>query len=127
MLMYATSPTRAIVGTALLAAKTDCSADEAWALAGEELALDRGELADYLRGSRACLLWLDQVKPLTQPLEIAELRQRASFRPPQSYRYVKADDPSVVLELTAAIRGQQRREVVGSGLYQASVTGESGT
>lgn len=99
IVLYATSPVQAIVGTARLAAKLRCSAQEAWEIASAELALERDELTEYLIGSVASLLWLDQVTALPRAIGLAELRHEAPFRPPQSYRYVRSGDPNAVIEL----------------------------
>jgi predicted transcriptional regulator len=101
IILYATSPVQAIVGTARLAAKLRCSAEEAWEIASAELALEREELMQYLLGSGASLLWLDDVRPLSRSIALAELRADAPFRPPQSYRYVRAGDPTAVTDLIA--------------------------
>jgi predicted transcriptional regulator len=119
IVLYATSPVQAIVGTARLAAKLRCSAEEAWEIAWPDLALERDELTDYLLGSAASLLWLDDVRPLARAIALAELRAGAPFRPPQSYRYVRAADPRALVELTTTraprdhVPGPHRSQVAG--------------
>jgi predicted transcriptional regulator len=93
VILYASSAVRAVVGTARLAGTLTCAADEVWQYHASSLALERGELAEYLKGAEACLLFLEDVRPLATPLSIAELRRQAPFQPPQSYRYLKATDP----------------------------------
>lgn len=105
LVIYATTPVQAIVGTARLAAKLRCSAAEAWDIASTQLALERDELMRYLIGSGASLLWLDNVIPLPRAIGLAELRAEGPFRPPQSYRYVHAGDPTNVIQLISVESG----------------------
>ena len=99
LLLYASSPMMAVVGTARLQRAEVCEADVAWSNHAHALGLDRREFDDYLAGRSACLLLLDDVCALGQPMSLKELGGRAGFRPPQSYRYVSASDPALVRAL----------------------------
>jgi predicted transcriptional regulator len=99
VILYASSPVRAIVGTARLLGSLICSPDEAWAQFSHTLGLARDELEAYLEGGDACLLLLGDVRPVTPPLALVQLQQDHGFRPPQSYRYVSDSDPDEVRSL----------------------------
>jgi predicted transcriptional regulator len=109
LLLYASAPLMAVVGTARLQRAEVCEADVAWSNHGHALGLDRREFDDYLAGRSACLLLLDDVCALDQPISLKELGGQAGFRPPQSYRYVSASDPALVRDLgTSSISGGSR-------------------
>lgn len=99
VILYASAAVRAVVATARLARTLTCAADEVWESHASSLALERDELAEYLKGDEACLLFLEDVRPLAIRLSIAEMRRQAPFQPPQSYRYLKATDPASLAAL----------------------------
>jgi predicted transcriptional regulator len=105
--IYATSPTRAVVGTARIARVMWCSTDAAWDAAGCSLALTRGEFDEYTAGREiVSLLFLEGAASVATPIRLAHLRSAAAFYPPQSYRYVSSTDPSCLrsLVLGAAVQ-----------------------
>jgi predicted transcriptional regulator len=94
IILYASSPVRAVVGTARLARVRILSPEVAWQEHGAGLALSRVEFHDYLVGSPAAhILILKQVNVLNEPLYLTDLRENAPFNPPQSFRYITASDP----------------------------------
>jgi predicted transcriptional regulator len=99
VILYASAPLMAVVGTAKLQQVLVCDADEAWRDHGRRLGLDRQEVDDYLGGAPACLLMLSDVCELDQPVTLLELRRQAPFSPPQSFRYVSGSDPRLVQDL----------------------------
>lgn len=100
IILYASAPTMAIVGTARLRAVHACDPDEAWQTHHRTFGLSRAEFDAYLNGSNwAYLLLLTQVGPLDTPLPLHHLRQDGPFHPPQSFRYVAATDPASIREL----------------------------
>ncbi|WP_433660724.1 hypothetical protein ACQPW1_00065 [Nocardia sp. CA-128927] len=61
------------------------------------MALRRTEYDAYLSGSStATALILTDPTPLTAPPTLTHLRAETGFRPPQSYRYLHADDPEIL-------------------------------
>jgi predicted transcriptional regulator len=99
VVLYASAPVSAIVGTARLLGSMVCSPDEAWTRFSHTLGVARAELDDYLEGGDACLLVLGDVQPVTPPIALGQLQQDQDFRPPQSYRYISARDPDEVRAL----------------------------
>lgn len=102
VILYASSPRKAVVGTARLRHTVVCAPEMAWRDHGATLGLARHEFDNYIAGrSEACLLLLENVQRLEPPLELADLRRTRPFQPPQSYRYVSGDDPARIRELIA--------------------------
>lgn len=100
ILLYASSPTRAIVGTARIREVQHLTPDDAWREYHNCLALARSEFDAYLDGSpRAHLLLLRRVCVLNEPLCLHQLRQDGRFQPPQSFRYVVPSDPAPLHDL----------------------------
>lgn len=102
IIIYASSPTMAVVGTARLGEVLVHRQEAAWYLYHEAFAVTRAEFESYLDGSPAAyLLTLHRVRRLNEPLPLRDLRQDGPFRPPQSFRYVAPSDPSSLKELVA--------------------------
>jgi predicted transcriptional regulator len=101
VIIYATTPTKAVVGTARLERVVVCEPDEAWKDHHQWLGLDRFEFDEYLGGGMACLLLLRDVASLADPLSLDRLREGGTFLPPQSYRYVSPTDPAPLRDLCA--------------------------
>ncbi len=100
IILYASSPTMAIVGTARLREVQTLTPNAAWSQHRRSLALTRLEFDAYLDGSvYAYLLILHRVCTLDEPLTLRELRQEGPFQPPQSFRYIAPSDPAPVRHL----------------------------
>lgn len=102
ILLYATSPTRAIVGVASIASTIRATAEAGWREHEASLGIDRHELDAYLDGRVGSFLRLERVTALPTPLALADLRNGHPFRPPRSYRFVAADDPAILRDLAAS-------------------------
>lgn len=100
IILYASSPMRAVVGTASLAGVHTYDHDTAWRRYRHTLGLVRREFDAYLEGtSRVYLLLLHNVCGLDRRLPLQHLREDGPFRPPQSFRYVADSDPSRLRDL----------------------------
>jgi predicted transcriptional regulator len=100
VILYASSPVMAVVGTARLAGIELCAAPTAWRKYSHTLGLTRAELDGYLEGiDKAFLLHLKRVNTLNEPLPLRHLQAEGPFRPPQSFRYVADTDPIGLREL----------------------------
>jgi predicted transcriptional regulator len=101
VILYSSSPVMAVVGTARIAAIQTSPPDQAWRHYRHRLGLSRDEFNTYLDGSSiACVLELATVQTLDSPLPLHQLRLTATFQPPQSYRYLSANDPAALRELS---------------------------
>ncbi|MEV4352955.1 hypothetical protein [Nonomuraea sp. NPDC049625] len=89
MIIYTTAPVAALTGTAKILGISEGSPDEIWERHGSELGLSREEFDVYLTGAAtAYALMLSDPRRLSEPLPLRELREKASFHPPQSFRYM---------------------------------------
>lgn len=103
VILYASAPTMAIVGTARLKKVEATEPDDAWDRFHDRLALAESEFYGYLDGSHcAYLLHLTRINCLDRPLELKELRRDGGFQPPQSFRYIAPTDPQPIQDLLAA-------------------------
>ncbi|RZU16234.1 putative transcriptional regulator [Kribbella rubisoli] len=94
VVLYASAPTMAVVGTARLVDVVALSPHTAWRRYRTTLSLSWSEFTTYLTGTdQAHLLRLDDVKELSRPHTLQALRRSAPFHPPQSFRYLHPTDP----------------------------------
>jgi predicted transcriptional regulator len=100
VVLYASSPVMAVVGTARLERTEVWPVDTAWAKYGHTMGISEAEFKSYLDGTRlACLLFLSCAAALRTPLSLDQLRNGRRFYPPQSYRYVGTSDPRSLQKL----------------------------
>jgi predicted transcriptional regulator len=89
VIIYATLPVAAVIGTARIAEVTEGTPAEMWALHKTQVGLNRAEFDSYLEGAAtACILLLADARRLTTPLTLEQLRTTEAFQPPQSYLYL---------------------------------------
>ncbi|KWX00538.1 ASCH domain-containing protein [Carbonactinospora thermoautotrophica] len=89
VILYATAPVMAVVGTARVAEVHVAEPDDVWSSFHAHTALTREEFDQYMAGaSQACALLLTDVEQLPTPVPLAHLRSSQPFHPPQSYRYL---------------------------------------
>lgn len=89
--LYASSPTKALVGSAWLAAVDVGSPDQVWDMHGPASGIDRSEYDGYFHGAHiAVALTLTAVMSLPDPVSLSELRAEYALEPPQSYRFIDA-------------------------------------
>ncbi|WP_144118309.1 ASCH domain-containing protein [Catellatospora sichuanensis] len=104
VILYASSPLMAVVGTARVEKVRVLTPRGAWPHHGPNTALTRQEYYDYLDGSDiACLIYLHHIQRLPVVLPLGELRSTHRFHPPQSYRFITHDDPKTLQQLAAAV------------------------
>jgi predicted transcriptional regulator len=101
-LLYASSPTCALVGAIRVAFTEVASPDALWTRHGHAMGLDRREYDAYLAGAaHPCAIVVAGATTFTDRIRLPELRRRGgSFVIPQSYRHVRDS------ELTALLNGQ---------------------
>jgi predicted transcriptional regulator len=102
VVIYATAPTMAIVGHAILAARDTDSPRQIWRRHRHHMALTKTEFDTYTSGSAlATALTLGAPERLDRLVSLATLRAESKFSPPQSYRYIAPADPSTLRTLAA--------------------------
>jgi predicted transcriptional regulator len=93
VLLYASSPRRALVGTASVAAVDEGLPAQIWGKHRGRVGLTDCEFNEYFYGSAtAVAITLTDISGLPRgEIALAELqRRRRGFRPPQSFRYLDA-------------------------------------
>jgi predicted transcriptional regulator len=89
VIIYATKPVGAIVGTARISDVSEGSPDDMWSEHHASAGITREEFDSYLTGAEtAYILLLANVQRLEPLLTLEQIRLATSFQPPQSYRYV---------------------------------------
>ncbi|MGI5225731.1 ASCH domain-containing protein [Actinoallomurus sp. CA-142502] len=92
VIIYATIPTGAVIGTARVVDTHTGDPCEVWSQHHADIDLSREEFYGYLSGaSKASALVLSDVERLERPVSLAELRATVPFHPPQGYRYLTPD------------------------------------
>lgn len=100
VILYATSPVMAVLGTAYLDSVDTGEPQTIWQRHGERTDLTEYEFHDYLNGCEvASALLLRRPATLLAPMQLSALRAVSSFQPPQSYRYVGLSDPVALQQL----------------------------
>jgi predicted transcriptional regulator len=100
-LIYASSPTRALVGRCRVETVVALPLQEMWALHGPASAITLEDFDRYFSGaSLAYGLFLTDVAALPEHVDLRELRANwAGFQPPQSFRYVPYERGNELLAL----------------------------
>lgn len=91
VVIYASSPTMAVVGWATLSDVIEASPDYLWRKHGPATGIDRRDYRSYFDGaSRAFGLRLSAPVPMDAPLPLDRLRD-LGMEPPQSWRYLSSE------------------------------------
>lgn len=86
--IYSTSPIRAIVGRAEIADVVKLPIDQIWQQYSKRASIARPDFDSYFAGlDEGFALQFKNARPFSRPLQLAELRDRFGFEPPQSFLY----------------------------------------
>ena len=89
VIIYATKPVAAVIGTARIDHIQAGSPAELWDQYNGVMDVTEPDYAEYLDGvDTAYVLLLSQARRIAPLLSLDEMRQTAAFQPPRSYRYV---------------------------------------
>lgn len=95
--LYASSPERAIIGTAELTCIERPRSADVWRLYRDTIQISRGSLATYLEDVEdAAILRVDRPSRWAAPLPLADLRLVVGVEPPQSFRYLTDDHVQLI-------------------------------
>lgn len=98
VLLYSSSPTRAVMATAILEGIEEGTPRNLWSRFKSAVGVTRQELDDYFTGAdHGYALKLRDVRVLDSPFTLEEMRWRVGLEPPQSFRYIS---PEQVARLT---------------------------
>lgn len=102
LILYASSPVMAVVGTAVLIGRDTDTPARIWRRHRKHVGLLRTEYDEYFDGSEtATAVHLGVPRRLATPWALSALRDTAKFQPPQSYRFVSDDDPVQLRDLVS--------------------------
>ncbi len=103
VVVYETSPTKAIVAIATVTSVTRQSPEALWRSVGGWTAVTRSEFSEYFAGSpTAAGIHLSHVRVLPQPIPLSAAREIAPvFRPPQSWCYLSSLPAALIAHLEA--------------------------
>lgn len=92
VIIYATSPVMALLGTARLTSVDTATPAQVWRRHRAACGINRTEYTAYMDGAtHASALVLHSPSPLSSTVPLAHLRRTGAFHPPQSYRYLTQD------------------------------------
>tara|TARA_R110002096_G_scaffold196195_5_gene378919 strand:+ start:395 stop:1216 length:822 start_codon:yes stop_codon:yes gene_type:complete len=90
--IYSTSPERAMVGIAEIAAVKKLTLDDIWRSYSNVAFIERSDFDKYFDGLEyGMALEFTNVRPFDTPMPLTDLRERFGFMPPQSFLYAKHD------------------------------------
>lgn len=104
VLVYASSPVMAIIGTARVRAVEHDDPQQIWTRHSTSVALTREEFDDYLRGAGSVsAITLEKPAFLDSPVTLQQLRGEQPFHPPQSYCFVSPSSPGALGVLSSRL------------------------
>ncbi|MEU3559357.1 ASCH domain-containing protein [Kitasatospora sp. NPDC006786] len=104
VVIYATAPTMALVGTARVASVHVGSPSEVWAASRSRTGITRREYDEYMSGAaQASGLTLEAPATFEEPVTLSTLRSAGTFHPPQSYRYLPSEALRRIAEASPAV------------------------
>jgi predicted transcriptional regulator len=90
MLIYSSSPEKAIIGAAKIKNVHRMMVEDLWETFREEACVTRSTFLNYFSGvTEGVGVMLGLATSFNMTIPVSELRERFSFHPPQSYRYVR--------------------------------------
>lgn len=90
MVIYATSPTAAIIGHVQIKAVECLPTDEIWMRHGAAAAIAEEDFESYFSGvDRGCAVLLSDPIAYDAPITLRELRSKHGLTPPQSYIFLR--------------------------------------
>jgi predicted transcriptional regulator len=91
-LIYSTSPTKAVVGYAVIEGVRKLSISQLWKHYGMAACIDRSSFDAYFSGLKAgYAILLGEVKRFKRSVPADALKDRFGFVAPQSFRYISSD------------------------------------
>lgn len=97
VVLYSTSPERAVLGTVRLKQTTRVDPSEVWGMYADEIDLEQGALTEYLEGAlESTLLEVEDPETWTSPVTLSALREVLGVEPPQSFRYLAPEQVEMI-------------------------------
>jgi predicted transcriptional regulator len=90
--IYSTSPVRAMVGSAKIESVNKMPITEIWKAFGKRAQISKPDFDCYFEGiTDGFALAISNARAFSRPIDLAELRSRFGFEPPQSFLYATPD------------------------------------
>lgn len=90
--IYSTTPIRAMVGSAEIEAVTKLPVKDIWKNFGKAAQIKKIDFDGYFEGlDEGFAIHISNARAFSRPVDLAELRQRFGFEPPQSFLYATPD------------------------------------
>jgi predicted transcriptional regulator/DNA-binding XRE family transcriptional regulator len=90
--IYSTSPTRAMVGSAEIESVNKLPVQEIWEKFEKQAQISGSDFDKYFEGlTDGFAIAIANARAFPRPIELAELRERFGFEPPQSFLYATPD------------------------------------
>jgi predicted transcriptional regulator len=90
IVLYSSSPERAVLGTVRLKRVTRIDPTEVWNLHAKDIEISEADLTQYLHGAaESTLLEVDNPTTWNTPVPLSALRKAIGVEPPQSFRYLE--------------------------------------
>lgn len=104
VLLYSSSPEKAVVGTVRLKRTIKVNPDCVWGLHGSDIGIEEGDLNAYLAGAdESTLLEVDCPDSWEQPVPLESLRTVLGIEPSQSFRYLATEQVEQAKQLGAPV------------------------
>jgi predicted transcriptional regulator len=98
LVLYSSSPVRAVVGHAKLTRIDEAPPHELWPRVADRSGISRSEFDTYFENARtAFALHIEQVTALPTPMPLSYLRDRHGLEPAQSFRYLEPTQASRIV------------------------------
>lgn len=105
IVIYSTSPERAVIGTVRTLAATRLAPSEVWGRFRDLIEIDHAGLNEYLSGAAvSTVIEVEAPEPWNRAVSLDELRQRVGIDAPQSYRYIDDEQFRELRELSASTK-----------------------
>lgn len=102
MLVYVTSPVKAVVGVVGISKIQIDSPNRLWREVRDFASISRADYVDYFDGARQAVgLWLNEPIKLDTPILLEEIRNSwPELLPPQSFKYIRDTTELPIPELS---------------------------
>lgn len=97
VVLYSSSPERAVLGTVRLKRTTRVASSAVWAMHADSIDIGKDALSEYLEGADAStLLEVEDPQTWEQPIPLDQLRDLLGVEPPQSFRYLRPEQVALI-------------------------------
>lgn len=97
VVLYSSSPERAVLGTVRLKQTSTVPSDRVWEMHSDAIDIAEDALGEYLDGADdSTLLEVEDPQTWARPVSLAALRTLLGLEPPQSFRYLDADQVALI-------------------------------